>query len=80
MSGQGRLITLLITLIYKFTTDQDLMKQLKAELKELQAEMKALKSEPEKAMEVQKRAMQTNMKYMMQSMKATLFTFIPIIP
>lgn len=73
------IVTLIITLVYKFATDQNLMKQLKDELKELQKEMKDLKSEPEKAMQVQKRAMQTNMKYMMQSMKATLFTFIPII-
>lgn len=72
-------VTFLITVIYKYTTDQNLMKQLKEEQKELQKEMKALKDQPDKVMQVQKRAMQTNMKYMMQSMKSTLFTFIPII-
>ncbi len=72
-------ISLIIIIIYKYTTDQNLMKQLKGELKELQKEMKDLKGQPEKSMEVQKRAMQTNMKYMMQSMKSTLFSFIPII-
>jgi len=72
-------ITLVITLIYKFTTNQNLMKELKNEMKELQKETKELKSQPAKMMEVQKRAMQTNMKYMSHSMRSTLFTFIPII-
>ncbi len=73
------LISLMIVLIYKKLTDQNLMKQLKAEIKELQAEMKSLKDKPQKMMEVQKKAMETNMKYMMHSFKPTLFTFIPII-
>lgn len=73
------IITLIITLIYKFTTNQNLMKELKDEMKELQKEMKELKSEPKKMMEVQKKAMQTNMKYMGHSMRSMLFTFIPII-
>ncbi len=73
------IITFLITLIYKFTTNQNLMKELKSEMKELQKEMKELKSEPQKMMAVQKKAMQTNMKYMSHSMRSMLFTFIPII-
>ncbi|MBI2140063.1 DUF106 domain-containing protein [Candidatus Woesearchaeota archaeon] len=72
-------ITLLVTLIYKFTTNQDLMKQLKQETKELQKEMKELRNDPKKMMEVQKKAMGTNMKYMRQSLRSTLYTFIPII-
>lgn len=73
------LISLIITLIYKYTTDQNLMKRLKEEMKEFQKEIKELKKDPKKAMEVQKKAMQTNMKYMAHSMRSTLFTFIPII-
>ena len=73
------LISLIIVLIYKFATNQTLMKQLKSEIKELQKQAKELKAFPDKAMAIQKKAMQTNMKYMMQSMKATLITFIPII-
>ncbi len=72
-------ISLIITVVYKLMTDQNLMKQLKDEMKELQNEMKELRNNPEKMMEVQRRAMQTNSKYMMQSMKSTLITFIPII-
>jgi len=73
------LISLIITIIYKLMTDQNLMKQLKAEMKEFQKEMKELKDHPEKMMSVQKKAMETNMKYMAKSMKPTLVTFIPII-
>jgi len=73
------LISLIITVVYKYTTNQDLMKQLKDEMKEFQREIKELKKEPEKAMQVQKKSMQTNMKYMMQSMKSTLYSIVPII-
>jgi uncharacterized membrane protein (DUF106 family) len=73
------LVAVLITVIYKYTTNQSLMKDLKTELKELQKEMKTLRDDPKKMMGVQKQAMQTNMKYMGHSMRATLFTFIPII-
>ncbi len=73
------IINLVITLIYKFTTDQNLMKELKDEMKELQKEMRELKKDPKRMMEVQKKAMATNMKYMSHSLRSTIFTFIPII-
>lgn len=73
------LISLLITVIYKYTTDQNLMKQLKEEMKELQKKAKELKSQPEKAMQFQKQAMQSNMRYMKHSLKSTLYSFLPII-
>jgi uncharacterized membrane protein (DUF106 family) len=72
-------ITMIITLIYKYTTNQSLMKDLKKELKEFQKEIKQLKSNPEQAMKVQKKMMQTNSKYMMHSFRPMLFTFLPII-
>ena len=72
-------ISLIITLIYKYTTNQNLMKELKDEMKEFQKQIKELRNDPQKAMEVQKRSMKTNMKYMSHSMRSTLFTFIPII-
>lgn len=68
-----------ITLIYKFTTNQELMKSLREKLKEHQKEMKEHKDNPQKAMEIQKKAMQSNMEYMKHSMKSTLFTILPII-
>ncbi|MFH1972869.1 MAG: EMC3/TMCO1 family protein [archaeon] len=73
------ILTTIITLIYKFVTDQKMMKELKDEMKAFQKEMKELKDNPSKMMEVQKKAMEKNMKYMMHSLKPTLITFIPII-
>jgi uncharacterized membrane protein (DUF106 family) len=72
------LITFLVTIVYKFTTDQKLLKKLKEDLKLYQKGMRAEK-DTKKMMEIQKKAMDANMKYMMASFKSTLYTFIPII-
>lgn len=72
-------LTLLITIVYKFTTDQKLMKSMKKEMKKLQKEAKAFKNNPSKAMAHQKKLMEKNMQYMKHSLKPTLYTFIPII-
>jgi uncharacterized membrane protein (DUF106 family) len=73
------LLTLLITIIYKYATDQTLMKKLKSEMKELQKELKLLKDNPQKAMAHQKKIMEKNMQYMKHSFKPMIYTFIPII-
>ena len=72
-------IAVFVTLIYKFTTNQELMKTLREDLKRFQSEMKQFRKEPQKMMSLQKQAMEKNMQYMMQSMKSTIFTMIPII-
>ncbi len=73
------ILSLFMTIVYKYATDQELMKSLKAEMKEMQKEMKSLKDNPQKMMEVQKKAMEKNMKYMMQTFKPMLITFLPFI-
>ncbi|MEK6949342.1 MAG: EMC3/TMCO1 family protein [Nanoarchaeota archaeon] len=73
------LISLLVTVVYKFTTDQNLMRDLKQEMKDFQKQIKELRNEPQKAREAQKKAMQTNLKYMSHSMKSTLYSILPII-
>lgn len=73
------IISLLITIVYKYMTDQTMMKDLKMRQKDFQKKLKSLKGQPEKQMKVQKEAMDVNMKYMMQSFKPTIITFIPII-
>lgn len=73
------LLTIFITLVYKYVTDQEIMGSLKKEIKEIQQEMKKFKNEPAKAMALQKEAMSKNMKYMKQSFKPMLITFIPLI-
>jgi len=73
------IISVIVILVTKYTTNQVVMKKLKEDLKEYQNKIKGLKNEPVKAMEVQKKAMELNMKYMSHSLKPTLITFIPII-
>jgi uncharacterized membrane protein (DUF106 family) len=73
------LISIIITVVYKYMTDQTMMKDVKTRQKELQKKMKELRNQPEKLMKVQKEAMDLNLKYMSQSFKPTLITFLPII-
>ena len=73
------ILTLIVTLVYKWTTDQVMMKSLKDELKQHQKEMKDHKGDPKKMMEIQGKAMEKNMKYFMHSLKPMLITFIPLI-
>ncbi|MBR9677653.1 DUF106 domain-containing protein [Candidatus Woesearchaeota archaeon] len=72
-------MTLFITLIYKFTTDQVLLKELKENQKKVQAEMRKHKDNPKKVMELQKKAFAASGVIMRQSMKSMIYTFIPII-
>jgi len=72
-------LTFLITIVYKYVTNQEEMKSLKEEIKKLQEKMKLHKDDPKKAMEIQKEAMSKNMSYMMKSFKPTLITFLPLI-
>jgi uncharacterized membrane protein (DUF106 family) len=73
------IISLLITLVYKYATNQNEMKRLKDEQKEYQKRLKELRSQPDQMMKVQKEAMKKNMEYMKHSFKATLITMLPII-
>ncbi|MBR9692398.1 DUF106 domain-containing protein [Candidatus Woesearchaeota archaeon] len=72
-------ITIGITIIYKYATDQERMKELKKKIKGFQDKMKKEKDNPEKVMKLQKEAMQYNMEMMKHSFKPTLYTFLPII-
>jgi uncharacterized membrane protein (DUF106 family) len=73
------ILTFLVTIIYKYTTNQKLMKSLKEELSKLQKDMKALRDKPEQMMKKQKVLMSKNMEYMKHSFRATLFTIIPVL-
>jgi len=73
------IITVLVTLVYKYTTNQSEMKRLKDQQKEFQKKMKELKEQPEEMMKIQKEAMSQNLEYMKHSFKATLITMLPII-
>ena len=73
------ILTLLITIAYKYLTDQEVMKSLKLELKQLQKEIKESRNDTARMMELNKRSMEKNMQYMLKSFKPTLITLIPII-
>jgi len=73
------IITLLITISYKYLTDQQVMKAYKERIKMLQKKMKENKDDLSKLSSMQKEAMEANFQYLGHSMKPTLITFIPII-
>ncbi len=72
-------ITLAITLVYKYATDQQRMRELKGKVKSYQEKMKQARDKPDKMMKLQQEAMSFNMELMKHSFKPTLYTFIPII-
>ncbi len=73
------IVTLLMTLAYKYLTNQQEMKRLKEQQKEFSKRMKELRDNPSEMMKVQKEAMAANMEYMKHSLKVTLITLIPIL-
>jgi uncharacterized membrane protein (DUF106 family) len=73
------LVSFIITIIYKYTTDQVAMKRLKRKQKEYQKKLNASKDDPDKMMKIQKEMMSVSGDMMRQSFKPMFFTFIPII-
>jgi len=73
------LITVAITLLQKYTTDQTEMKRLKVEQKKIQDEMKTHKDNPAKMMELQKKSFEYMPLMMKHSMQPMIFTAIPIV-
>ena len=73
------LISVLTTVIQKYATDQETLKELRKEQKILQGEMKKYKDHPEKLIELQKKQFEFIPKTMKLSMRAIMFTGIPFI-
>jgi len=73
------IITLIMTLIYKYTTDQKRMKELRERLGQLQKEAKAAASDPKKMMKINSEMMTINGEYMKHSLKPMLISWIPVI-
>lgn len=73
------IVSLLTTLIYKYTTDQKKLKYLKGETKAYQEKLKNLKDKPDKALQVQSEMMKLNAEYMKASFKPMFFTIIPAL-
>lgn len=73
------IIALITTIVQKYATDQETLRELKKEQKELHKEMQKYKDDPKKMMEMQKSIWPTSVKIMQVSMKGSLFTLIPFI-
>jgi uncharacterized membrane protein (DUF106 family) len=73
-------MTLITTLLQKYTTDQVEIKRLKEHQKKLQEEMKKYKDNPQKMMDIQKQTMELTFNEMMPlTMKPLIYTAIPFI-
>lgn len=73
------IIAFITTIVQKYATDQETLRELRKEQKELQKEMNEYKDNPKKMMEIQKSIWPTTMKIMQVSMKGSLFTIIPFL-
>ena len=73
------IVSLLVTIIYKYTTDQDKIKRMREESKELRLQLKEHKSNPEKVNEINSRMIAISMDQMKQSWKSMIFTMVPVI-
>jgi len=73
------LITLIMTLVTKYFTDQNRMKELKDIQKSCQIKLKNAKGDAKTQAEIQKQIMDCSMELMKHSFKPMLITFIPII-
>lgn len=72
-------LTLLITLAYKYFTDQHLLKSIKERTKALQVELKKFKDNPEKLKEKNAELMEIQLKMMTQTLKPMLITLLPLL-
>jgi len=72
-------LAFIITLAYKYLTDQTMMKSHKDETKQIRLDMKTHKDDKEKSMELQKRSLEISLKMMKHSMRPMIFTFLPLI-
>ncbi len=73
------IIALIMIIIYKYTTNQVVMKELKGQLKGYQKQLKEHRSDPSKMKEINKKMMEVNVKFFKHSMKSMFITWIPII-
>ncbi|MAG78979.1 hypothetical protein CMI40_01235 [Candidatus Pacearchaeota archaeon] len=73
------LITLAMTLVTKYYTNQNRMKELKDIQKACNIKLKNAEGDTEKIKEVQKELMDCSLELMKHSMKPMLFTFLPLI-
>lgn len=72
-------VTFVMTLVTKYFTNQDRMRELKELQKACQIKLKDNKGKPEEKSKIQKEMFECSMELTKHSMKPLLFTFIPLI-
>jgi len=73
------IVTIFVSLVNKYTTDQKRMKEIKENQKKLQEEIKRNKNDPKKMLELQKEMMTYSGEMMKHSFKPMIFTLIPLL-
>lgn len=73
------IITLITTILQKYMTDQDLLKEIKDEQKIVQQEMKLARENPDKTMELSKKSLELTMKAMPITMRPLVYTAVPFV-
>ncbi len=72
-------LTLITTLVQKYATDQETLKEIKKEQKEIQKQMKEFREHPKKLAELQKKQFAMFPKQMKLSMRGIAYTGVPFI-
>ena len=72
-------LSFLMTLVQKYTTNQKEMREMKEEQKKLQAQMKEYKDHPQKLAELNKKQMEFMGRMFKESMNSIVYTTVPII-
>jgi uncharacterized membrane protein (DUF106 family) len=72
-------ITIIMTFVQKYATDQQALKYIKKEQKRIQTEMKKYREHPEKMMQLNKEQMEFMGKMFKLSMSSIVYTAIPFV-
>ena len=72
-------ISLIVTVAYKYFTNQEMMKALKEDITRIQKELKNSKDNQARMMELNKEVLDKNMKYMMHGFIPSLITLVPLL-
>ena len=73
------LVSILTIVVYKYTTDQTLMRSLKEDIDRMNKEVKKHMHDQKKAMGIHKQMFEKQMTMMKHSLKSTFITMLPII-
>jgi uncharacterized membrane protein (DUF106 family) len=71
------IVSAITTIVYKYTTNQKMMKEIREDVKRMQAEIRATK-DPAQMAKINQQMMSRSMQQLSSSMKSTLITLIPL--